>query len=126
MKNAFFGIIAALAFLSSSFAEVQVVYFHGKQRCPTCRAIESETKSVMDEYFRKEIKERRLSFKVVDISDAKNEKIAEDFRVSWSSLFIVSNGGRRENLTALSFANALRNPAEFKIKLRNAISERLK
>lgn len=126
MKNAFFGIVAALAFLSSSFAEVQVVYFHGKQRCPTCRAIESETKSVMDEYFRKEIKERRLSFKVVDISDAKNEKIAEDFRVSWSSLFIVSNDGRRENLTALSFANARRNPAEFKIKLRNAISERLK
>lgn len=126
MKNAFFGIIAALAFLSSSFAEVQVVYFHGKQRCPTCRAIESETKSVMDEYFRKEIKERRLSFKVVDISDAKNEIIAEDFRISWSSLFIVSNDGRRENLTALSFAYARRNPAEFKIKLMNAISQRLK
>lgn len=26
---------------------VEVIYFHGKQRCPTCRAIEKYTKEVV-------------------------------------------------------------------------------
>lgn len=37
---------------------VEVLYFHGKQRCPTCRAIEANTKATLDSAFANELKKR--------------------------------------------------------------------
>lgn len=34
---------------------VEVLYFHGAQRCITCRAIEANTKALLDSLYSKEI-----------------------------------------------------------------------
>lgn len=68
---------------------VEVLYFHGKQRCATCMAIENNTKAAMEESFAEQIKKGEVVFKVIDISKKENEKIAEKFKVTWSSLFVV-------------------------------------
>lgn len=47
---------------------VEVIYFHGKQRCATCMAIEKNTREVINNLFANELKNGTVVFKIVDIS----------------------------------------------------------
>lgn len=60
---------------------VEVLYFHGKQRCATCIAIENNTLAVMKENLSEQVKKGEVVFKVIDISKKENEKIAENMRL---------------------------------------------
>lgn len=73
---------------------VEVLYFHGKQRCATCIAIEKYAREVVEKDFADERKKGRVVFRVVDISTSEGEKIAKDYRVTWSSLYI--NGWKKK------------------------------
>ena len=92
---------------------VEVLYFHGKQRCATCMAIEKNAKEVVEVQFANELKNGTLVFRTIDISDPKNETIAEKYEVTWSSY---------ENLTEYAFANARTAPDTFK----NGITEKVR
>lgn len=107
---------------------VEVLYFHGKQRCATCMAIESNTKVAMEESFADQIKKGEVVFKVIDISKKENEKIAEKYEVTWSSLFVVKykNGQETsENMTEFAFGNARKSPDVFKSGLVKAVNKML-
>ena len=67
---------------------VEVLYFHGKQRCITCAAIEKNTKETVETLFADELKDGSLVFKSIDISQSENEEIINKYEVTWSSLFI--------------------------------------
>lgn len=108
---------------------VEVMYFHGKQRCVTCRAIEKATKEVLDTYFVNEVKSGKIQYRIIDISQPANEKIADKYEVSWSSLFV--NGWKKgketkNNLTEFAFSYAKSSPAQFKAGLKKKIDESLK
>ncbi len=108
---------------------VEVLYFHGKQRCATCLAIESNTKAAMEENFAEQLKKGEVVFKVIDISKKENEKIAEKYEVTWSSLFVVKyKHGQEtsENMTEFAFGNARRSPDVFKAGVVKAVNEMLK
>ena len=60
---------------------VEVLYFHGKQRCATCMAIEKHAKEAIEMTFADELKNGTVVFKSIDISKAENEKIAEKYEV---------------------------------------------
>lgn len=123
---------------------VEVLYFHGKQRCATCQAIEKETKALIDSQFADEVKSGKLRFRIVDITKAENESLADKYEITWSSLVIVKyNNGKvidevashqksticeetAENLTQFAFANARSNPAQFKKELTAKINQMLK
>ena len=108
---------------------VEVVYFHGKQRCATCMAIEKYAREVVSQDFADEQKSGRVVFKVVDISTTEGKKLAKSYRVTWSSLFINSwkdGKERRGNITEFSFKNARKNTEEFKKGVRDKIKEGLK
>ena len=88
---------------------VEVLYFHGKQRCATCMAIEKNAKEVLETQFAEELKNGTVVFKSIDISKDENEKIAAKYEVTWSSLIISRwKDGKEshENLTEFAFANA--------------------
>ena len=51
---------------------VEVLYFHGKQRCATCQAIEKETKALIDSQFADAVKSGKVRFRVVDITKSEN------------------------------------------------------
>lgn len=107
---------------------VEVVYFHGKQRCATCLAIEENAKSVVGEFFSEEVKNGTVVFKTVDISTPEGESMADDYEVTWSSLFVNKwkNGTEtRNDLTEFGFANARSNPDEFKKGLTDKIRQEL-
>lgn len=61
---------------------VEVLYFHGKQRCATCIAIENNTLVVMKENLSEQVKNGEVVFKVIDISKKENEKIVEKYEVT--------------------------------------------
>lgn len=114
--------------LTNNGEVIEVLYFHGKQRCMTCNAIENETKQLIDSVFFQEIADNKLIFKVVDFSQPENEALAEKYEVAFSSLLVNkwSNGEENvNNLTEFAFANARSNPAAFKSELQRIINESL-
>ena len=108
---------------------VEVLYFHGKQRCITCRSIERLTKDVIDINFAEQMKNGKLVFKVIDISTENGEKIADKYQVTWSSLFINKhkNGDEdKNNMTNFGFSYAKNKPEVFKDGVKKKIDELLK
>ena len=108
---------------------VEVVYFHGKQRCVTCMAIEKYAREVVNQDFAEEQKSGKVVFKVVDISTAEGKKLAKDYRVTWSSLFVNGwKGGKetRNDMTKFAFKNARNNADEFKKGVGGKIKELMK
>ena len=76
---------------------VEVLYFHGKQRCATCIAIEKYAREVVKKDFADERKKGRVVFRVVDISTSEGEKIAKII-VSLGLRFISMVGKKAKKL----------------------------
>lgn len=108
---------------------VEVLYFHGKQRCATCVAIENETKALMSGELASLVEEGRVVMKVIDITTDEGKAIANKYKVSYSSLFVVVKNGdkeKAEDLTRFAFANARNNSEEYREELKNMIMKSLK
>lgn len=108
---------------------VEILYFHGKQRCITCNAIERLTTEVINETFAQELKDGKLSMQIIDISTPEGEAIADRYEVTWSSLFFnkwEDGNEARNNITQLGFAKAKNMPKEFKSDITNQLTELLK
>lgn len=130
MRHIFILIVMALSLLSCGgsasktqvMADVkqadvtEVLYFHGKQRCVTCNAIEKLTKEVLDS-----LANEKVVMKVIDISKKENQATADKYEVTWSSL-ILDRNGKIENLTDMGFSYAKGQPEVFKTKLVEAIN----
>ena len=108
---------------------VEVMYFHGRQRCVTCMAIEKNARDVVEKDFANEKKSGKVAFKVVDISTPEGARIAKDYHVTWSSLFVNSwkNGKeKRSDMTQFAFKNARKHADEFKKGVSGKIKELMK
>ena len=108
---------------------VEVMYFHGKQRCATCMAIEKYAREVVEKDFANEKKKGKVVFRIVDISTDEGEKIAKKYRVTWSSLFVngwKAGKEKRNDMTQFAFKNARKNSDEFKRGVSGKIKELMK
>ncbi len=94
--------------LDQSVSKIEVLDFHSAHRCMTCNAIEANTKYTLNTYFSKELKEDKITFQVINVDEKKNERIAEKFEASGTSLFlnVIKNGKETQiNLTDFAFMN---------------------
>ena len=108
---------------------VEVMYFHGKQRCATCMAIEKYAREVVEKDFVNEKKNGKVVFKIVDISTDEGKKTARKYRVTWSSLFVngwKAGKEKRNDMTQFAFKNARKNSDEFKRGVSGKIKELMK
>lgn len=108
---------------------VEVLYFHGKQRCVTCRAIEQQTRELLESQFSQQLAGKKVVFRVIDISDNANKELAKKYKVTWSSLFVVGHKGGKEtaiDLTETGFSYARSNPGKFRQELQGVINRQLK
>ena len=108
---------------------MEVLYFHGAQRCVTCKAIEVNTKALLDSLYSNEIASGKIVYKIIDISQKENEEVADKYEVTWSSLFVNrwKNGTEEvNNMTEFGFANAKGDPDSFKNGIKSKIDELLK
>ena len=130
MKRVLLSMLVCMMVLVMQAQRVEVRYFHGKQRCITCRSIEKCAKEVLDESFASQQKSKKISMKVIDFSTEQGKPIAANHKVSFSSLFIVKIDKKgketRTDLTRQGFQYAKRNPAEFKKIVKEEITKALK
>lgn len=73
---------------------LEVYAFHGTRQCETCKNMKENTKATLDKYFSEELKSGKIVFQIIDVDDAKNEKLAEKFQATGTALMInkVVNG----------------------------------
>lgn len=132
MKRILMAFTFCLPFLHCSLkaqSEVEVLYFHGKQRCATCMAIEKNARNAVNTQLASELKNGKVVFKTIDISQKENQKLAEKYQVTWSSLFVVGHNGGKEtakNLTPFAFKQARKDPEGFKKGLVHTVKNLLK
>ena len=106
--------------VAKNASPVEIIYFHGKQRCMTCMAIEKETKALVEGELAKQVKTGKVKFHVVDFSTEEGKKIAAKYKVTFSALFVVTPKGA-ENLTRFAFANARTNGEGFRKELKDKV-----
>lgn len=114
--------------VDASVSKIEVLDFHSTHRCMTCNAIEANTKYTLETFFTPEMKEDKITFQVLNIDKKENEKIAEKFEASGTSLFlnVIKNGKETQiNLTDFAFMNG-NNQEAFSKKLKAKIEAELK
>jgi hypothetical protein len=74
--------------------KLEIYAFHGTRQCETCKNMKANTKLTLDKYFAEELKNGKIVYQVIDVDDAKNEKLAEKFQATGTALMInrVVNG----------------------------------
>lgn len=85
---------------SPSDTKIEVIQFHSEHRCMTCNNIEALAKETLKSY-------PNISFVLVNVDDAKNEKKAEQFEAAGTALFLYNpKTGKKKDLTDFAFMNA--------------------
>ncbi len=103
--------------------KTEVYYFHNTRRCPTCMAIEKETKKVLEEQPYADAKENgELVFKSFNAEDSANKKLVKKMGVTGSALIIVK-GDKTIDLTSKGFMYALKQPEKLQEALRKALND---
>ncbi|MBK6964454.1 MAG: thioredoxin [Bacteroidales bacterium] len=92
-------LVMTAAVFGQTATKLQIVYFHAKYRCATCTSIEENTRKTLDTYFSAQLKNGTIKLQVLDVSDEKNEKLAEKYEASGSSLFLTRLDGKKETTT---------------------------
>ena len=103
---------------------VEILYFHGDMRCKNCYAMEKGVSELLTQEFFQEVKEGKIIFKTIDITTGEGERIADNYGVTWSSLFLNNwnNGNEERNdLTKIGMKNAAKNPKTFKAEVKGYI-----
>ncbi len=84
---------------------IEVIDFHSTNRCMTCKAIEANTKYTLDTYFADELKSGKIVFKIINVDEKENEKIAEKFEAYGTALFLnVIHDGKEKQIDLTNFA----------------------
>ena len=114
--------------LDESVSKIEVLDFHSTHRCMTCNAIEANTKYTLNTYFAQELKDDKITFRVINVDEKENEKIAEKFDASGTSLIlnVIKKGKETQiNLTEFAFMNGNDQEA-FSKELKSKIDTELK
>lgn len=103
--------------------KTEVYYFHNTRRCPTCMAIEKETKKVLKEQPYAEAETNgELVFKSYNAENSANKKLVKKLGVTGSSLIVVK-GDKKIDLTSKGFMYALKQPEKLREALREALND---
>lgn len=101
---------------------VNVYYFHGKQRCKTCMAVEAVAKKTIEDGY---ATNNKVKFIEVDTSDKQNEALVEKYEVSWNAL-IIAKGENSIDITDRAFASAVNSPETLTNLIKEEVNSRLK
>jgi phosphoribosylanthranilate isomerase len=84
----------------SAKTKVEIIQFHSEHRCMTCNKIEELTRETLKSY-------PTIPFSLVNVDDAKNEKIATQFEATGTALFLYNpTTKKKQDLTDMAFMNA--------------------
>lgn len=107
-------------------ARLQVLFFHSTIRCPTCNAIEDNTKKMLEENFKTELDNGIISFASFNIDKAEYKAIVEKYQVSYTNLLLVKADGTKTDYTYTAFEYAYSEPAKYAELLKSEIEKNIK
>jgi hypothetical protein len=110
---------------STSEAKLQVLYFHSTYRCVTCNAVENESKKLLEESFKNEIKTGTIKFASINVDEEQNKAIAEKYEITFSTLLLIKLDCTKTDFTSTGFQYAKSNPAKYKELLKAEIIKQL-
>lgn len=70
-----------------------VYYFHGKTRCPTCQAIESQTHAVLQSRYAAEVERGEVNWKTLNYESPANAELVKKFDVLTSVVVLARMKG---------------------------------
>jgi rhodanese-related sulfurtransferase len=107
---------------------LEVYAFHGTRQCETCKNMKANTKTTLDKYFAEELKSGKIVYQIIDVDDAKNEKLAEKFQATGTALMINKIVNGKDNISDWSdFAfDKANDPNAFIPELKTKIASALK
>jgi hypothetical protein len=107
-------------------AKLQILYFHSTFRCPTCNAIENNTKKVLNERFKSQMDDEILNFASFTIEKKENRALIEKYQISYTHLLLVKADGTITDFTYTAFEYAYGEPAKYEALLKDEIDKNLK
>ncbi len=107
----------AASVVSTDPATVYVYYFHGKQRCKTCIAVQDFAQESVKQMYGDN---QKVKFMEVLTDEEANKELVEKYGVTWNAL-IVAKGDDHIDMTQNAFAN----PEGVKELLKNEVDRRL-
>lgn len=102
---------------SADPATVYVYYFHGKQRCKTCIAVQDFAQEAVTQMYGNN---KNVKFIEIPTDEAANKEIVEMYGVTWNAL-IVAKGDEHTDMTQNAFAN----PEGVKELIKDEVDRRL-
>jgi hypothetical protein len=76
--------------------KVIAYYFHGTQRCPTCRKLEAYSAEAIEKGFGEALKQGQLEWRVVNVDEPLNKHFVNDYQLYTKSLVIVKMQGGKQ------------------------------
>lgn len=108
---------------------VEILYFHGDMRCKNCYAMEKGVAELLDAQFKDEVKDGKIIFNTIDITTPEGEQIADNYGVTWSSLYLnkwKDGKEERNDLTRFGMQTAAKDPDAFKKEIKKRIENYIK
>lgn len=110
--------------VESTSEKLHIYYFYGSHRCATCNAVETNLKQLISDHFTEKIKEGELTVSYINWEDEANKTLVEKHQIYSSSLLFVKkiNGNEEAiDFTEYAFANARKQPEQFRKTLQDSI-----
>lgn len=106
--------------------KLQVLYFHGTNRCVTCNAVENNTKKILEEHYKTQLNNGIIKFIAYNIDEEANKTIVEKYEVAFSTLLLIKADGSKIDFTDKAFQYAKTNPTKYTELFKAEIDKNLK
>lgn len=103
---------------------LEVFAFHGTRQCETCKNMKANTRETLETYFKDQLKDSLIVFRIVDVDLEENAKLAEKFQATGTALMVnrvIDGKDHIEDLSDFAFDKA-NNAQEFIPELKQKIT----
>lgn len=106
---------------------IEVYDFHSTNRCITCQSIENNTQFTLETFFAEELKNKTISFQIVNVDKDENYALAEKFQATGTALFLnVIKDNKEQHIDLTNFAFKYgKKQEEFSKLLKDKIAKQL-
>lgn len=110
--------------------QVNVLYLHGTNRCPSCNAIEAATIKTVENFFKNEVENNTLTLRCLNVEEKANQALGQKYEAFGPTLLVIhlDEEGQEvvNDLTGDGFRFAMRDEARFISGLKLAIEDAMK
>jgi len=106
---------------------LNIYYFHATARCNSCMKIEKFTKTAVETGFEKELANKKIIFKLVNIDKSENKHFIDDFKLYTKSVIVeqIKNGKQKKWVNLEKVWDLLDNETQFSLYIQEEVKKNL-